>query len=298
MKPSVRSSGKRRGSRLARAFASVCVPNGSLAIAWLGQAGFLLKSPNGVRLAIDPYLSNSCEALGRQAGLDMRRRWPAPLQPRELIEFDAIAFTHSHQDHLDPQTIEQYLRAGGRGAFIAPHDAVDRLCNLGVATEGILPIWPNRIHRIRDLSIRSTFAIPLGGDDLTHVGYLVSVTGGPCIYFTGDTDYNEILGLSVAPHKPDVMVTVINSAFRNLSPREAAQLAGAVNPRWVVPCHHDLFRDNSLPDRLLRTNLLIQGMAEKFCPLPHGAIRIFRKRGTAPAEAAAKPRRRSGKSSA
>jgi L-ascorbate 6-phosphate lactonase len=231
-----------------------------------------------VRIALDPYLSNSCEASGRVGGVDMRRRWPAPLRPRDLVGFDAIVFTHSHQDHLDPQTVGPYLRSGGHGTFIAPHEAADRLCSLGAATESVLITWPNCTHQIGDVSVRATFAIPLGGDDLTHVGYLISVTGGPRLYFTGDTDYNEILGISVAPHQPDVMVTVINSAFRNLSPREAARLAKAIKPRWVVPCHHDLFPDNSLPDRLLRTNLLIQGMAEAFCPLPHGDIRFFSKR--------------------
>lgn len=279
--------------RLAAAIGALQVPAGAVALSWLGQAGFVLKSPGGIRLALDPYLSNSCEALGREAGLDMRRRWPAPLRPRELVGYEAILLTHSHQDHLDPQTVQPYLRAGGRGTFIAPHDAVDRLCALGVPVERILPIWPNRTHQIGDVSIRATFAIPLGGDDLNHVGYLVSVTGGPRLYFTGDTDFNDILGLSVAPHKPDVMMTVINPAFRNLSPREAARLAKAVNPRWVVPCHHDLFADNSLPDRLLRTNLLIEGMVDTFCPLPHGSIQLFRKqRGgavlTAPAKTTAK----------
>ncbi|HVZ49863.1 MAG TPA: hypothetical protein VG916_13845, partial [Gemmatimonadaceae bacterium] len=103
------------------------------------------------------------------------------------------------------------------------------------------------------------------------------VKDGPTVYFTGDTDYNDILGIAVKPHRPDVMVAVVNSAFRNLSPREAAQLAKTIGPRWVVPCHHDLFRDNSLPDRLLRTNLLIQGIVDTFCPLPHGGVGFFHK---------------------
>jgi L-ascorbate 6-phosphate lactonase len=256
----------------------VKIPRGAVGISWLGQAGFLLKSPAGVRIAIDPYLSNSCEAAARGDGLDMRRCWPAPLRPRDLVGFEAIILTHSHQDHLDPQTVRPYLRAGGCGPFIAPHEAAARLQNLGVAPTDIKITWPNCTHEIGDLSIRATFAIPLAGDDLTHVGYLVSVKDGPCLYFTGDTDYNDILSISVAPHKPDVMITVINSAFRNLSPREAAQLAKALKPHWVVPCHHDMFPDNSLPDRLLRTNLLIQGIADTFCPLPHGTVRLFRRR--------------------
>jgi L-ascorbate 6-phosphate lactonase len=291
------SSEKRWASRLGWALKSMRVPVGSVAIGWLGQAGFVLKSPGGTRIAIDPYLSNSCEAIGRDAGLDFRRRVPAPLQPRELVGYDAIAITHSHQDHLDPETLHPYLRAGGRGPFIAPHESADRLASLGVAAEQVLLTWPNRTHQVGDFTIRATFAIPLAGDDLTHVGYLVSVSGGPCLYFTGDTDYNEILSISVAPHQPDVMIAVINSAFRNLSPREAAQLAKAIKPRWVVPCHHDLFADNSLPDRMLRTNLLIQGMVEAFCPLQHGVIKLFRRNKVVRARATARRKTKRGKNS-
>jgi L-ascorbate metabolism protein UlaG (beta-lactamase superfamily) len=39
------------------------VPAGSLEVWWLGQAGFLFKSPAGRIIAVDPCLSNSCEAL-------------------------------------------------------------------------------------------------------------------------------------------------------------------------------------------------------------------------------------------
>src|SRR5271155_3767788 len=96
---------KKNRSQLSKMLEALAVPKGSVAIAWLGQAGFALKSPRGCRLAIDPYLSNSCEAIGRTAGLNMRRQVRAPLAPRDLIEFDVLAFTHSHQDHVDPDTI-------------------------------------------------------------------------------------------------------------------------------------------------------------------------------------------------
>ena len=32
-------------------------------IQWLGQAGFLILTSNGKKIAIDPYLSDSCNAL-------------------------------------------------------------------------------------------------------------------------------------------------------------------------------------------------------------------------------------------
>ena len=92
-------------TKLGRSLAVLRVPRGSVALAWLGQAGFVLKSPQGCCLALDPYLSNSCEAVGQAAGLDMRRLSVAPLSPPELKDFDALLFTHSHQDHVDRKSV-------------------------------------------------------------------------------------------------------------------------------------------------------------------------------------------------
>ena len=262
-------------SKLGRALATLKVAKGSIALAWLGQAGFVIKTPGGVRVALDPYLSNSCEAIGKKEGLNMRRKRPTPIFAEELVAFDAILFTHSHQDHVDPDTVIPYIKAGGHGLHVAPHEAADRLRSLGVPAEEIALTWPNHAQQIGDLTIRATFAIPFAGDDLTHIGYLIEVKGGPRIYFTGDTDYNDILGISVAPYQPDIMASVINPAFRNLSPRQAADLAKVIQPRLVIPCHHDLFPDNSLPAELLRTNLIIQGMPDLYHPVKYGVIETF-----------------------
>jgi L-ascorbate 6-phosphate lactonase len=272
MKPKTKSRSKKT---LRKTLDACKVPRGSVALAWLGQAGFVLKSPQGKLLAIDPYLSNSCKAVGAPIGVNMDRLVPVQMEPEDLKGFDALVFSHSHQDHVDPETIKPYLKAGGNGPYIAPHEAANLLIKLGAKAEQISVTWSNNTHQVGDFTLKTTFAIPGGGDDLTHVGYLIDVRGGPRIYFTCDTDYNEVLSLSVAPYQPDIMVTVINPAFRNLSPADAARLAKAIGPKWVIPCHHDLFPDNSLPDRILKTNLMMQGMADAFCPLEHGKIRLF-----------------------
>lgn len=262
-------------SPLSSALASTTVKPGTVAVAWICQAGFVLKSPGGKIIAIDPYLSNSCKALGDEAGFNMDRLVPAPLQPEELNAFDALLFSHSHQDHVDPETIRPYVAAGGQVDIIAPHDAAELLKKLGVKSDRITMTWANQTHRVGDFSIRTAFAIPPDGGDLTHVGYIIEAEGGPRIYFTCDTDYNDVLPLSVSPYAPDVLATVINPAFRNLTPRDAAKLAKELNPKWVVPCHHDLFPDNSLSERLLRTNLKLVGMEEAYCPLKQGQIHVF-----------------------
>lgn len=246
------------------------VPRGSVTIWWLGQAGFILKTPGGEVAALDPYLSNSCKAIGDQFGFRMDRQVPAPLAAKELVGVDLYLITHSHQDHLDPETIGPYRKAGGHGRFIAPAEAVERLHAIGVPEEETTMIWPNKSVTVGDLTVRATFAIPFGGDDLTHVGYLVFVKNGPTLYFTGDTAYHDLLADAVAPYKPELLVAVINGAFRNLGPAEAAVLAKRLQVKVVIPCHHDLFLDNCQPPQMLQTNLKLQGIGDCYRVLEHG----------------------------
>jgi len=251
------------------------VPEASVALWWLGQASFLVKSPGGVLVALDPYLTNSCKAVGEAYGYDMDRRVPPLMAPADLVGIDAYVVTHSHQDHLDPDTLQGFRAAGGRARYVAPADASEKLQALGVAPEEIEDVWPNRAVTLRDLTVRATLAIPPSRNDLTHVGYLMSVAGGPSVYFTGDTDYHEVLGECMAEDRPDVLVAVINGAFRNLSAAQAATLAKQIDPKVVIPCHHDLFPDNSLPPRILRTNLQMHGMGDRYRELKYGVPYVY-----------------------
>lgn len=255
-----------------RAFA---VPPQHIALWWLGQAGFVIKTPQGIIVALDPYLSNSCKALGEGLGFDMDRLVPPPLAPEELAGVAVYVMTHSHQDHLDPETLSGYRAAGGQGPFVAPAETAQKLRELGVPQDQIRLTWPNCEHQFGDLTLRATFAIPLGGDDLTHVGYLARIEGGPTVYFTGDTAYHDVIADSVGEHRPDVMATVINGAFRNMGPEAAAHLARRLDPQFVIPCHHDLFRDNMQPPHMLHTCLKLEGIGERYCPLRHGEPRLF-----------------------
>ena len=235
----------------------------------------MVKSPAGKLVVIDPYLSNSAKAIGEPLGLNLDRLVPLPLLPSDLVGVDLYVMTHSHTDHLDPETLAAYRAAGGTGPYLAPAETAEKLEQLGVPPNEILWTWPNKTHTVGDLEIRATFAVPFSGDDLTHVGYLVRVVGGCCVYFTGDTAYHELLALSVRPQQPDVLVAVINPAFRNMGPIEAARLARELDVQVAIPCHYDMFPDNSLPPRLLRTNLIVEGIGERYRQLEHGQPYTF-----------------------
>jgi L-ascorbate 6-phosphate lactonase len=252
------------------------VPAGSAGLWWLGQSGFVIKSPGGVILALDPYLTNSCKAIGDEYGFNFDRMVPSPLAPAELGGLiNAYLLTHTHGDHLDPETLDGYRAAGGKGPYVAPMETVEKLQTLGVPVGEILPIWPNKSHTFGDLTVQATFAIPLGGDDLTHIGYLVKIADGPCMYFTGDTGYHDVIIDSVGPHQPDLLVAVINGAFRNMGPAEAARMAKELKVKSVIPCHHDLFPDNSLPTALFHTNLKGFGIGDAMLAAEHGKLILF-----------------------
>ncbi|MBM3999685.1 MAG: MBL fold metallo-hydrolase [Planctomycetes bacterium] len=246
------------------------VPSGSLTVWWLGQAGFVIKSPEGRIAVLDPYLSNSAKAIGEPFGLDLDRIVPPPIAASELVGIDLYAMTHGHADHFDPPTLAAYRAAGGTGPFLAPAETVEKLIESGVSEDEVIMTWPNKVVRVGDLSFRAMFAIPFSGDDLTHVGYLVSVDDGCRVYFTGDTAYHELLAVAARPHRPDVLVTVINPAFRNMGPVEAARLARELDVKVTIPCHYDLFPDNSLPPRIFRTNLIVEGIGDRYRALEQG----------------------------
>jgi L-ascorbate 6-phosphate lactonase len=241
---------------------------GSVGLWWLGQAGFIVKSPNGMTVAIDPYLTDSCREGAAKAGFDCGRKFPPPIEPEDL-NVGVIALTHSHQDHCDPETITRHRTRGFRGPYVGPGETMEKLESFGVPTKEIVLSWPNKEHRFGDLRLRSTFAISPAGDDVTHTGYLIFVDSGPRLYFTGDTDYHDVLEY-IAGFKPEIMVTVINGAFRNMGPNEATKLTQKIDPRVVIPCHYDMFNDNSLDPRLFRSCLHGAGIADKYVGLERG----------------------------
>ena len=238
-------------------------PN-SIMVWWLGQAGFILKSPQGMLAALDPYLSDSCGPAAEKLGFNFYRSFASPVPAEQLSGFDVYAMTHSHADHLDLETISRYRQAGGKGPYLVPPNAAAKLEELGVTKEQIAITWPGKVYAMGDLRFRTTLAIPFGNDDLTHVGYLVSLEAGPMLYFTGDTGYHEAIGRSVAEYKPDVMFVVINGMWHSLGPADAAKLADQIKPGLVIPYHYDLFPDGQMPPHTLRMNLFLYGMMDKF----------------------------------
>ena len=248
------------------------VERGSVALWWLGQNGYIFKTPEGTLLATDMYLTNNCAHAYHDTGVDLNRRVPILIPPEEL-DVDIYACTHNHLDHTDPVTIRG-LRNKDTVQFIGPHPSCQVYRQEGVETGRIVPAWPDCELECRDILIRGAFAVPTDDTDLNHMGYVFEFGSGPRVYMTGDTDYSELL-TSAAKHSPDLVITCINGGFNNLSHWEAAQLVSKIRPKAAIPCHYDMFPDNAVDPRQFRASLKLSAPEVRYQELEHGKPFVF-----------------------
>ena len=74
-----------------------------MTVTWLGQGGLYFDF-DGVKVIIDPYLSNSVYKIQPQ---NNRR---VEVDERFLkIKPDVLVLTHNHLDHTDPETLERFI---------------------------------------------------------------------------------------------------------------------------------------------------------------------------------------------
>jgi L-ascorbate 6-phosphate lactonase len=248
------------------------VPTESIGIWWFGQNGFIFKSPEGTLACVDMYLTDSCAGLIPE--MNFSRQVPVLLRPDEL-EVDVYTCTHNHQDHTDPETIRN-LRNKDTMQFVGPHPSCTVYMQEGIESGRIIPSWPDCEIQHRDLRIHGTFALPTDTTDLNHMGFVFQFGQGPKVYVTGDTSSTDLL-LGVTKHAPDLVITVINGGFNNLSHWQAADLMGKIKPKVAIPCHYDMFPDNSVDPKQFRAALQLRAPSVAYHELQHASPFVFSK---------------------
>ena len=143
---------------------------GQVLLVWLGQAGFLLKTPEGQLLLVDPYLSNEAE---RTHGLSRIVR--APIRADEITP-DLLLVTHAHEDHLDPPTIRAYA-GNGHTTLIAPPD----VCAAAETRHGwggaCMPLPAGADATVGDLRVVATWTRHGDLAETESVGFLLRTDG-------------------------------------------------------------------------------------------------------------------------
>ncbi|MDO8606474.1 MAG: MBL fold metallo-hydrolase [Phaeospirillum sp.] len=250
------------------------VDKGTLALWFLGQNGWMVKSSGGTVIAVDPYLSDSCNPSRR--GLDLARQVPLLLAP-EALEADLLVCTHSHKDHADPDTLCSCARLGRVKGFLGPGDTQQVFADAGIAEGDRGLSWPNRVTGLGDLTLTGTFALPTDAGDLTHMGFLIQAGNGPKLWITGDTAWCDLLAEAGSKHRPDAICLPINGGYANLSHWEAAELVRRVGPSQAIPCHWDMFADNSCSPHMFEASLTVKEMRATYRLPVHGRKMVIEK---------------------
>ncbi|MFD0714702.1 MBL fold metallo-hydrolase [Paenibacillus sp. GCM10027626] len=217
------------------------VGNGQIAVQWLGQAGYFLKSHLGKYIVIDPYLSDLCE---HNHGPMFKRLMPAPMTPDDIDRLNPAAYllTHHHDDHLDAVTISALKNTAF--SFFAPPASIRQLESLGIKRDRCEVLTSGCEHDLDFMRIHGTFA-DHGELAPDAVGIVVELDGF-VIYHMGDTSFHEEQFRELRNRfNIDLLIVPINGKYGNMNDDEAAEAVALLCPRMVTPCHYWMLPANS-----------------------------------------------------
>jgi L-ascorbate metabolism protein UlaG (beta-lactamase superfamily) len=200
----------------------------SLSITWLGHATFLLRSPGGKRILLDPWV------IGNPT---------SPESAKKLGELDLILITHGHHDH----TADAVSIGRSSGAqVVAPHEVSVWLGQKGL--QHITGMNPGGTLKALGLSITMVTAMHSSSvvedDKIIYLGvatgYVVTFEDGLTIYFAGDTSVFGDMRLIGEMYRPTLAFLPIGDLY-TMGPEQAAKACELLGVKRVVPMHYGTF---------------------------------------------------------
>ncbi len=226
---------------------------GTIALWWLGQAGFAVRA-GGLVMLLDPFLAPMAE-----------RASPPAFDADDAVGVDVVTCSHEHYDHLDLASLPAIARASPKARFIVPRPLVDAVAAAGVPRQRIVGAQPDERIRLDGVTLHPlparhgvgmadayTFGRELSGGLYRFLGFVVD-DGVARVYHAGDTIAYDGQAERLRALNVDVALLPINGRdhYReaagivgNLDHREAARLAADAKVDVLVPMHYDAFASN------------------------------------------------------
>jgi len=197
-------------------------------ITWLGHSTFLMETPAGKKIMIDPWISGN------------------PKTPASHKKFDRIDFilcTHGHGDHIgdladlvkkhNPVVVGIYeicLWAKKKGAQqVAPMNKG------GTRTLGGLKV--TMVTANHSSTIEDGMEMIPGGEPC---GFVIEFENGLRVYHAGDTNVFGDMAIIQELYKPDLAMLPIGDVY-TMGPLEAAYACRLLQLKAVIPMHWGTF---------------------------------------------------------
>jgi L-ascorbate metabolism protein UlaG (beta-lactamase superfamily) len=200
----------------------------SLSITWLGHATFLLQSPGGKRILLDPWVTGNPKS---------------PESAKKLGALDLMLITHGHSDHTgDAVSIG---RSSG-AQVIAPFELSVWLQQKGL--QNVTGMNPGGTVKALGLSITMVPAMHSSSVEEdgkiiylgVATGYVVKFEDGLTIYFAGDTSVFGDMRLIAEMYAPTIAFLPIGDLY-TMGPEQAAKACELLGVKQVVPMHYGTF---------------------------------------------------------
>lgn len=247
------------------------VKPGTVALWWMGQMGLILKSENTI-ISIDYFASPTEE-----------RQVQPPVPAEQVTGIDAFLGTHDHLDHIDHEAWKIWKETCPEARFVFPRAHEKAVAADGISGEIALGINAGESVQIGDFTIH---AIPAAHEFLDrdersglypYLQYIVEC-GDIKIYHAGDTvRYEGMLAAVKEFGTVDLALLPINgrdagkyarNCIGNMTYQEAADFAGEIGTKVIIPGHFDMFADNSEDPEKFKAYIDVKYPGKLICRIP------------------------------
>jgi L-ascorbate 6-phosphate lactonase len=265
------------------------LPQGAVALWYLGQSGFAAKSREST-VYFDPYLSDFLEGYTKGRPDEDPRHFHPPLAAADVTNADLVFGSHYHYDHIDPGAVAPISLASLDCQFVVPPVAKPPLLELGIPEERIVAVPVDEPQSAGDVAFVS---IPAAHETLDYDpelgypyrGYVVTL-GGVNVYHAGDCVPYDGLVERLTSLDVDIALLPINGRdyFRlsrgfagNFTYREAAELAVTAGVDLLIPMHFGMHMANTQRPGYLVDYLVEQFPQQKFHVMVPGERMVYLK---------------------
>ena len=200
----------------------------TLSITWLGHSTFVLKSPGGKRIILDPWVTGNPSA---------------PASAKNVGALDLMLITHGHNDH----THDAVSIGRSSGAHVvAPYEVSVWLHKKGLQhVTGMNPGGTLQMHGLSITMVPALHSSSVEEDGKiiylgVATGYVVRFEDGLTIYFAGDTSVFGDMRLIAEMYAPSIAFLPIGDLY-TMGPEQAAKACELLNVKQVVPMHYGTF---------------------------------------------------------
>jgi L-ascorbate metabolism protein UlaG (beta-lactamase superfamily) len=204
--------------------------NNGVQLTWLGHSTWLVRSPEGKQILVDPFLENnpSCPPIYKGEG---------------ITNLDIIVCSHGHFDHIS-DLVPIATRTGA--TVVGIFDLTSWAESKGVTQTsggnkgGTMEVAGIKITLVNAVHSSSYVDGEESVDMGDPCGFILEFENGFKIYNTGDTDVFGDMALIAELYQPDLVILPIGDHF-TMGPRQAAKAIELMQAKRVVPNHYGTF---------------------------------------------------------